>query len=693
MADHQKAQNVKPTKEAAHQRRTVEPVSQEWIGLQPVELTTLQRSVDNPGLARPADILNLQRAYGNRAITRLIQAKLTVGPVGDQYEQEADRVAEQVLTMPAPRRPEPVEGVSQQRSAVSAQSPLQRQAPEEEEEVQAKPLAAPITPLVQRQEEEEEEVQMMPLVQRRADGSFEAGSELESRLAAHQGSGSPLPNEVRAFMEPRFGADFSGVRVHTGGEAVQMTRELQAQAFTHGQGIYLGAGRYDPGSTAGKRLLAHELTHTIQQTGQVQRLPTAALVKGAVGFPKQKAGKSERYKAFLSRLDAYDHTIMPFVAPQAVAIRAQVLQIHAALDNVIAAAAEYNRVHHTDRRARHLAAIGEQARLEKSVISTRAQYFINNPTAPRLSWSQVIPKEMGTHTIDMSKGTQVATQAGGINVVGSYVFPPGQAGYTGFFKEEKDEITNKTEADIAGDLGIPFEKPRFSERALAMYRVDQLLGANMLTRTDRAFRRKGVVKKSKIPGVISATAPGEGFGKMGNAGRVVKTTAQKTGAPADTISLDDPVLQRSLSKLNLLDALCYQVDRHTGNFYVKTDGHGNVVSVAGIDNDLAFPPDPQYRDIGKRYQEYRGITFYVDAEMAEMIMALAEDDLRAVLAGLLADGEIDNTIARLQSLKARLSTAKAAGRLLSPDKWNAMTAAKESEGVEGYINEFRYQAL
>ena len=103
MADHQKAQNVKPTKEAAHQRRTVEPVSQEWIGLQPVELTTLQRSVDNPGLARPADILNLQRACGNRAVSRLIQAKLTVGPVGDQYEQEADRVAEQVLT----RCPEP----------------------------------------------------------------------------------------------------------------------------------------------------------------------------------------------------------------------------------------------------------------------------------------------------------------------------------------------------------------------------------------------------------------------------------------------------------------------------------------------------------------------------------------------------------------------------------------------------------
>ncbi len=68
-------------------------------------------------------------------------------------------------------------------------------------------------------------------------------------------------------MESRFGADFSDVRIHTGAEAAQLSRDLQAQAFTHGRDIYFGAGRYDPGTETGKRLLAHELTHTIQQTG------------------------------------------------------------------------------------------------------------------------------------------------------------------------------------------------------------------------------------------------------------------------------------------------------------------------------------------------------------------------------------------------------------------------------------------
>lgn len=211
-------------------------------------------AVASPQALSPQAALALQRLAGNRAVSGLIQARLVVGPAGDRYEQEADRVAEQVLAMPAGRS----------QAAAEGQAGLQRQ---EEEEIQTRPLAASITPLVQRQEDEEE-IQTKSLLQRQEDGSFEAGSEIESRLAGQKGGGDPLPGDVRAFMEPRFGADFSDVRVHTGSEAVQMSQDLQAQAFTHGRDVYLGAGRYDPGSDAGKRLLAHELTHVVQQTGK-----------------------------------------------------------------------------------------------------------------------------------------------------------------------------------------------------------------------------------------------------------------------------------------------------------------------------------------------------------------------------------------------------------------------------------------
>jgi len=184
-----------------------------------------------------------------------IQAKLTIGQPNDVYEQEADRVAEQVMSMSSAATPT-----------------VQRQAEEEEtEEIQTKPLAETITPLVQRQAdlEEDEPIQAKcenceaeEPIQRFADGTAQAQPDLENRLNASQGGGSALPDDVRSFMEPRFGADFSQVRVHTGSEAVQMNRDLNAQAFTHKQDVYFGAGK-TPGNNT---LTAHELTHVVQQT-------------------------------------------------------------------------------------------------------------------------------------------------------------------------------------------------------------------------------------------------------------------------------------------------------------------------------------------------------------------------------------------------------------------------------------------
>src|SRR4028119_1710679 len=127
------------------------------------------------------------------------------------------------------------------------------------------PLVNSITPLVQRSSGEQEEVQMKSGAGRASDGSSQASGSVESRLAGSKGGGSPLPNDVRSFMEARFGADFSSVRVHTDSNAVQMNKELGAQAFAHGSDIYYGAGK-SPGKD---ELTAHELTHTIQQGGAV----------------------------------------------------------------------------------------------------------------------------------------------------------------------------------------------------------------------------------------------------------------------------------------------------------------------------------------------------------------------------------------------------------------------------------------
>lgn len=128
--------------------------------------------------------------------------------------------------------------------------------------------AQKVQPQVQKQEEQ---IQNKLLLQQAVDSNFNASSNIESQINSSKGRGSALADEVRSFMEPRFATNFSQVRVHTDGEAVQMNRQLSAQAFTHGRDIYFGDLKYNPGSSEGKRLLAHELTHVVQQTGSVQR--------------------------------------------------------------------------------------------------------------------------------------------------------------------------------------------------------------------------------------------------------------------------------------------------------------------------------------------------------------------------------------------------------------------------------------
>lgn len=85
-------------------------------------------------------------------------------------------------------------------------------------------------------------------------------------------TGTPLGADVRAFMEPRFGRDFSGVRVHTDTQAATSADAVRAKAYTVGSNIAFAAGAYSPGTEAGRRLLAHELTHTVQQHGTTPTL-------------------------------------------------------------------------------------------------------------------------------------------------------------------------------------------------------------------------------------------------------------------------------------------------------------------------------------------------------------------------------------------------------------------------------------
>ena len=216
-----------------------------------------------------------------------IQTKLTVGAPNDVYEKEADTIADKVVQRLA------------QPQVIS----------KKDQSIQAKPSSTSFTPFVQKKcahcEEEEklqkekeykgkERIQKKPIfesdaeppdddkkvqrncaecekkekLQKKSDGSSQtAPSNIESRLSSSKGGGSTLPAATREQMESSFGADFSNVRIHNDSSAVQMSRELNAQAFTHGSDIYFNSGKYDANSEGGKHLLAHELTHVVQQNG------------------------------------------------------------------------------------------------------------------------------------------------------------------------------------------------------------------------------------------------------------------------------------------------------------------------------------------------------------------------------------------------------------------------------------------
>ncbi len=96
-----------------------------------------------------------------------------------------------------------------------------------------------------------------------------APSAVAHQIESTIGNGSGLPHKTKSFMENRFGADFSNVRIHSGDYAARLSNELNAQAFTVGNDIYFNEGKFSPESSDGKRLLAHELTHTLQQSQQI----------------------------------------------------------------------------------------------------------------------------------------------------------------------------------------------------------------------------------------------------------------------------------------------------------------------------------------------------------------------------------------------------------------------------------------
>ena len=221
-----------------------------------------------------------QPAVGNSALAQVlgstpIQAKLTVSQPGDAYEQEADRVADQVVSR--------VAGPALQRKCALCNG-------------------AGTCPKCN---------QGAAQIQRKSHAG--ESHEIESGTAAEidrlRGGGQALSPTLRGDLEPQFGQDFGQVRVHTDGHAADLASAVGARAFTSGRDVVFGQGQYQPGSTEGQRLLAHELTHVVQQGAATPAGPASSF--DGSGTHIARAGTQQIQRDWLddakaAASDAYD---------------------------------------------------------------------------------------------------------------------------------------------------------------------------------------------------------------------------------------------------------------------------------------------------------------------------------------------------------------------------------------------------
>ena len=226
-------------KERSPATRTV-PKAKPRRELHPYSHIGASLSEFGPGAARYRQHLaGLQSMIGNQAVLRMlssskpvIQTKLAVNQPGDHFEREADRVAEHVMST----KPAPI--VQRSCSSGEGEEKLQRKCAtcEEDEKLKRKsagPISAPTVP---------------PIVH-----------------DVLRSPGQPLDASARSYMEARFQTDFSRVRVHTDARASESARAVNAFAYTVGRNLVFASGQYQPASSGGMRLLAHELAHVVQQ--------------------------------------------------------------------------------------------------------------------------------------------------------------------------------------------------------------------------------------------------------------------------------------------------------------------------------------------------------------------------------------------------------------------------------------------
>jgi hypothetical protein len=612
--------------------------SEPAIQLSRLASISIGRPREHPSL-RQSDVLSLQRTAGNRATTRLL------GIDGERALAGATR-----------REPGPPPGSLAPALDGAKESEADRVADRALARLGTSPAGGGARPTAS------------------TDAGVAAPRGVRNPSGARSGVG-PVPQRLAAALAPDVGS-LAGVSFDQSERAARDADSIGARAFAEGTRISFGRGELDLSSSEGVHLAAHEAAHAALHAPSGRGLVHAKLRGTARASEQMGGGRSSgglrklvgwktNWDKILDGLGAYERLEDDVLAtgnptPQVLATaKPRLLDALVKVDGSIDAWRESNDEAGQTAKSESLfqsfrkgksdvEKVGSdertkaQRRQTVSMLQPRVRTELEDLRADR--WS-------GTLGLSDTQLTSKGREDSGQMAKVSELFYQTESGeFSGFFKAETGYLPGAKTVGRDIKSGIRMADPNFGARAMAMYRLDQLLGAGVTARVEFAAHEGQL-------GVVLETA-------KGTKGAEVNWTSGE-GGPGK-VSSDDAVLQRCLNKLQILDAIALQLDRHSGNFYVQSDDQGKVTGVTGIDLDMAFGRDITSPDKApQNFSAYawRGLPPEIDEEFGRRILAVSEDQVRAALTGLLPEPEVEATVSRFRFVQGKVREAEDNGTL------------------------------
>jgi hypothetical protein len=486
-----------------------------------------------------------------------------------------------------------------------------------------------------------------------------------SRAPIVDGTLSPTLRRALAAVAPDVGG-LHQIRVHTDEGARAEADSINARAFTRGRDVSVARGELD-NHVEGHRLIAHEAVHAARHqpatSGDLvhakMRGTKDAMVNMGGGETSGKVRKLVNIKTnwdqLVEALGAYEEleaAVLKAGNPSPTALAKVTPKLIKQLGKVESACLAWEKANKGESKER------TRQRQDKLKSGQATEQEDDRFKAERRQAIAMLIPRVRAEIEDLrsdrwAKGMGLSDQKmtgkgredkGQINPVKELKYATESGEFSGYFKAEHG--FNKKMQGQEAAVGIKQADPNYGKRAVAMYRIDQLLGAEVTARTEFATH-DGVL------GTVSETVVGDKGGEALFANDEEEKEALGPGAILST----DPVLQRSLNKLQILDAICGQLDRHSNNWLVETDEKGGVKGVKGIDLDMAFGEDMDdiEVDMGNLGHNFRGLPPIIDEEFALKVIKVKADDIRNALKGLLSDKEIDATVKRFQKVVDRIN--------------------------------------